>query len=164
MIIKLFVDYMIFLNRPLKKVWRRNIRPKRGIQSVPLAKNRVMESISAPLSFILQQYYVHLSPRVIQSCSSLPHVYIKTKTNLATKIFTRCNISNSVSWVALKGRRRYFILFKSSSFVRSIPSLYSQLCFLLTTKFIERSLDCRNSREYKEVIDRTKDDDLNKIK
>ena len=42
--------------------------------------------------------------------------------------------------------------------------LYSQLCFLLTTKFIKRSLDCRNSREYKKGVDRTKDDALNKIK
>lgn len=43
-------------------------------------------------------------------------------------------------------------------------SFCTRNCFLRTTKFIERSLDCRNSREYKEGIDRTKDDALNKIK
>ena len=108
-----------------------------------------MESISAPLSFILRQYYVHVSPRLIQSCSSLPDVYIKTKTNLATKIFTRCNISNSVSGVALKGHRPYFILFKASSFVRSIPSLYSRLFLqsrLLSINFV---VSKKQSCEYK---------------
>ena len=110
-----------------------------------------MESISAPLSFILQQYYVHVSPRVIQSCSSLPDVYIKTKTNLATKIFTRCNISNSVSGVALKGHRPYFILFKASSFVRSIPSLYSRLflqSILLSINFVvSKKQSCESKKK-----------------
>lgn len=107
-----------------------------------------MEAISAPLSLILQQSNVHVSPRVIQSCS-LPDVYIKTKTNLTMKIFTRCNISNSVSGVALKGHRPYFILFKAASFVRSIPSLYSRLFLqsrLLSINFV---VSKKQSCEYK---------------
>lgn len=143
---------MIFLNRPLKKVWRRNIRPKRGIQSVPLAKNRVMESISTPLSFILQQSNVHVSSRVMWSCSSLPDVYIKNKTNLAMKIFTRCNISNSVSGVVLKGHRPCFILFKASSFVRSMPFLYSRLFLQSRLLFINFVVSKKQSCEYKKKI------------
>ena len=68
------------------------------------------------------------------------------------KIFTRCNISNSVSWVALKGRRPYFILFKASSFVRSMPSLYSRLFLqsrLLSINFFVRK---KQSCEYKKKI------------
>ena len=65
------------------------------------------------------------------------------------KIFTRCNISNSVSGVALKGHRPYFILFKAASFVRSIPSLYSRLFLqsrLLSINFV---VSKKQSCEYK---------------
>ena len=108
-----------------------------------------MESISAPVSFILQQSNVHVSSRVMQSCSSLPDVYIKTKTNLAMKIFTRCNISDSVSGVALKGHRPYFILLKASSFVRSMPFLYSRLFLQSRLLFINFVASKKQSCEYK---------------
>ena len=66
------------------------------------------------------------------------------------KIFTRCNISNSVSWVALKGRRPYFILFKASSFVRSMPFLYSRLFLQSRLLFINFVVSKKQLRVQKE--------------